>query len=105
MSPRSRLGQSERPGWNLAPDQGGSLGSGNSIETRAGIAGVNSRGYVIRAEPPSVAAALWELWESRALLYIFLWRDVRVRYRHTFLGAAWNILQPLGMMAVYTFVF
>ena len=62
-------------------------------------------GYVIRPEPPTVRETLRELWECRATLRIFVWRDVRIRYRHTLLGAAWNVLQPLGMAAVFTFVF
>lgn len=36
---------------------------------------------------------------------MFVWRDVKVRYKHTLLGAAWNVLQPLGMLAVYVLVF
>jgi lipopolysaccharide transport system permease protein len=61
--------------------------------------------YVCRPGRPSLVATLREIWRFRRLLYIFVWRDLRVRYRHTFIGAAWNIIQPLGMMLVFTLVF
>ena len=44
-----------------------------------------------------------ELWEYRELLFILIWRDIKVRYKQTLLGAAWAILQPLGAMVVFTF--
>lgn len=43
-----------------------------------------------------------ELWEFRELLYFLTWRDVKVRYKQTLLGAAWAILQPAMMMVVFT---
>jgi lipopolysaccharide transport system permease protein len=61
--------------------------------------------YVCRPGRPSLWATLREIWQFRRLLYIFVWRDLKVRYRHTFIGAMWNIIQPLGMMLVFTFVF
>ncbi len=48
---------------------------------------------------------LRELWTYRELLYFFVWRDVKVRYKQTFFGAAWAIIQPLVLMVVFTFVF
>ncbi|OYV86304.1 MAG: hypothetical protein B7Z73_11985 [Planctomycetia bacterium 21-64-5] len=45
-----------------------------------------------------------ELWDHRELLYFLAWRDVKVRYRQTLLGAAWAILQPALMMVVFTLV-
>lgn len=45
---------------------------------------------------------LGELWRYRELLYFFAWRDVKVRYKQTLLGAGWAIIQPLLMMAVFT---
>src|SRR5438046_819994 len=41
-----------------------------------------------------------ELWQFRDLLYFLTWRDVKVRYKQTFLGVAWAILQPVMLMAV-----
>lgn len=46
-----------------------------------------------------------ELWQYRELAGFLIWRDVKVRYKQTALGAAWAILQPLLMMAVFTVFF
>jgi lipopolysaccharide transport system permease protein len=46
-----------------------------------------------------------ELWRYRELLYFLTWRDVKVRYKQTLLGAAWAILQPVMMMVVFTIFF
>jgi lipopolysaccharide transport system permease protein len=51
------------------------------------------------------ALDLSELWTYRELLYFLTWRDVKVRYKQTVLGAAWAILQPLLMMVVFTIFF
>jgi lipopolysaccharide transport system permease protein len=48
---------------------------------------------------------LAEVWRYRELLYFLTWRDVKVRYRHTVLGAAWALLQPLVTMGIFTVVF
>jgi lipopolysaccharide transport system permease protein len=37
-----------------------------------------------------------ELWEYRELLFFFVWRDIKVRYRQTVMGALWAIIQPLS---------
>jgi lipopolysaccharide transport system permease protein len=44
---------------------------------------------------------LRELWHYRELLLFLTWRDVKVRYKQTALGAAWAVLQPLGIMAMF----
>jgi lipopolysaccharide transport system permease protein len=46
-----------------------------------------------------------ELWQYRELLYFLAWRDVKVRYKQTILGAAWALLQPTLMMIVFTIFF
>jgi lipopolysaccharide transport system permease protein len=51
------------------------------------------------------ALDLRELWTYRELLMIFAWRDLKVRYRQTFLGAAWVIGQPLISMLIFTLLF
>jgi homopolymeric O-antigen transport system permease protein len=58
-------------------------------------------------EPASNQAALGlnELWEYRELLYFLVWRDVKVRYKQTAIGAAWAVVQPLLTMAIFTLVF
>jgi lipopolysaccharide transport system permease protein len=51
------------------------------------------------------ALRLAELWTYRELLYFLVWRDLKVRYKQTVLGAAWAILQPLATAVVFTFFF
>lgn len=46
-----------------------------------------------------------ELWRFRELLFFLAWRDVKVRYKQTLLGAAWAVLQPALMMVVFTIFF
>jgi len=48
---------------------------------------------------------LADLWNHRYLLWMFIRRDIKVRYKQTFLGAAWAVLQPLITMLVFTLVF
>ena len=48
---------------------------------------------------------LSELWAYRELLYFLIWRDVKVRYKQTLLGAAWAILQPLLTMVIFSVFF
>ena len=58
----------------------------------------------IRSDRGWARVDLRELWDYRELLYILMWRDIKVRYKQTVLGAAWAILQPLVAMLVFTFV-
>jgi lipopolysaccharide transport system permease protein len=44
------------------------------------------------------------VWRYRELLYFFVWRDIKVRYRQTALGVAWAVVQPLATMAVFAVV-
>lgn len=46
-----------------------------------------------------------ELWQYRELLYFLVWRDIKVRYKQTVLGAAWAIVQPVMTMIVFTIFF
>lgn len=61
----------------------------------------------VRIEPSSgwVSLRLKELWASRELLYFLTWRDVKVRYKQTALGAAWAIIQPVLTMVVFSLFF
>jgi lipopolysaccharide transport system permease protein len=52
-----------------------------------------------------VSLKLAELWEYRELLYFLTWREVKVRYKQTALGAAWAIIQPLFTMLVFSLFF
>ena len=51
------------------------------------------------------ALGLKELWEFRELFYFLAWRDIKVRYKQTALGASWAILQPLLSMLIFTLIF
>jgi lipopolysaccharide transport system permease protein len=48
---------------------------------------------------------LRDLWEYRELLYFLTWRDIKVRYKQTLLGASWAILQPFFTMVVFSLFF
>jgi lipopolysaccharide transport system permease protein len=48
---------------------------------------------------------LGELWRYRELLFFFIWRDIKVRYKQTLLGASWAILQPVFIMVVFSIFF
>ncbi|MCE5308745.1 MAG: ABC transporter permease [Acidobacteriales bacterium] len=62
---------------------------------------------VLRIEPSKgwVSLKLRELWQFRELLYFLTWRDIKVRYKQTALGAAWAILQPLLTMLIFSLFF
>ncbi len=53
----------------------------------------------------SAGLELYELWRHRDLFYFLMWRDVKVRYKQTLLGASWAILQPLLTMILFTVIF
>ncbi len=48
---------------------------------------------------------LKEIWRYRDLLYFLIWRDIKVRYKQTLLGAAWAIIQPLTTMVLFSVIF
>lgn len=57
---------------------------------------------IIERKPGWKFVDLRELWQYRELLYFLTWRDVKVRYKQTVLGAAWAVLQPFATMVVFT---
>jgi lipopolysaccharide transport system permease protein len=59
----------------------------------------------IEARPGWLALDLAELWAYRELLYFFVWRDIKVRYKQTAIGAAWAVLQPVLTMIVFSLFF
>ena len=61
----------------------------------------------IRIEPPRglFELRLREVWAYRELLYFFVWRDVKIRYKQTVIGVLWVVLQPILNMLVFTLVF
>jgi lipopolysaccharide transport system permease protein len=60
----------------------------------------------IRISPPGpISFNLAEVWENRELLYFFAWRDIKVKYKQTYLGILWAVLQPLLLMGIFYFIF
>jgi lipopolysaccharide transport system permease protein len=57
------------------------------------------------AEAVGVFARLRRLSAYRELTWMLTWRDIRVRYKHSMLGAAWAVIPPVMMMGIFTFVF
>ena len=73
-----------------------------------------STAQAVPIEPPTLRIApprgwldlhLKELWSARELLYFFVWRDVKIRYKQTVIGAAWAIIQPFMTMVVFSLFF
>jgi lipopolysaccharide transport system permease protein len=65
----------------------------------------SGRVTLIRPRRGWAALNLRELWDYRELLYFLVWRDVKIRYKQTAIGAAWVILQPLLTAGIFTVVF
>jgi len=57
---------------------------------------------IIERQPGLRLVDLEELWRYRELLLFLTWRDIKVRYKQTILGAAWAVIQPLATMLVFT---
>jgi len=74
-----------------------------SASTESAFGG--ERVTVLRARRGWAALDLRELWEYRELLLFLVWRDVKIRYKQTAVGAAWVVIQPLLQAAVFTIVF
>lgn len=60
---------------------------------------------ILRPSRGWIALNLHELWRYRELIYFLIWRDIKVRYKQTVLGAAWAIIQPFFTMVVFTIFF
>ena len=62
---------------------------------------------LLRIAPPRgwLELNLREIWEYRELLYFFVWRDLKIRYKQTAIGAAWAVLQPFLTMIVFSLFF
>lgn len=73
------------------------------MDTNATIPSLKTE--IIRPQIGWTAIDFRELWRYRELLFFFVWRDVKVRYKQTFLGAIWAILQPFLTMVVFTVFF
>lgn len=79
------------------PDQPNTKRNGSGLSSLPEIVIEPSKGWApLRLE---------ELWEYRELLYFFVWRNIKVRYKQTVLGAAWAIIQPFFTMVVFSLFF
>jgi lipopolysaccharide transport system permease protein len=76
-------------------------------QTQAVVAAKPPESPVVRIEAHRgwLALDLGELWAYRDLIYFFVWRDIKVRYKQTVIGAAWAILQPVLTMLVFSLFF
>lgn len=69
---------------------------------------LNQSGGALTVIKPSrswVGLGLPELWRYRELLFFLIWRDVKVRYKQTLLGAGWAILKPIFSMVIFAVIF
>lgn len=101
----------------MAGGQGGDLGEGvgqrmavvseglGTMEEGAGQGQVKLPVKVLRPSKGWISLKLRDLWEYRELLFFLTWRDIKVRYQQTVLGAAWAILQPFFTMVVFSLFF
>ena len=60
---------------------------------------------VIKPQKGWIGVNIKELWLYRELFYIFVWRDIKVRYKQTAIGVIWAILQPFLMMVIFSIFF
>lgn len=79
----------------------------SNADARAGVESLPDHAAVTVIEPPAgvPSLGLGELWAYRELLYFITWRDIKVRYKQTALGASWAIIQPLLTMVVFSLFF
>jgi lipopolysaccharide transport system permease protein len=80
------------------------ISSNNMVEEN--FPGIENRPHV-HIEPSRgwVSLRLKELWTYRELFYFFVWRDIKIRYKQTVLGASWAIIQPLMTMVIFSLFF
>lgn len=60
---------------------------------------------IIKPQKGWLRVGFKELWDYRELVYFFIWRDIKVRYKQTTIGALWAIFQPLAAMLIFTVFF
>lgn len=66
---------------------------------------LNPQYYEITPSKKMVGLNLGEIWKFKELLYIFIWRNLKIRYKQTVLGISWVIFQPLLSMIIFTVFF
>ncbi|NJN15548.1 MAG: ABC transporter permease [Oscillochloris sp.] len=60
---------------------------------------------VIEPSKGLISLRLGDLWEYRELFFFLIWRDVKVRYKQTVLGASWAIIQPVVQLVIFSIIF
>lgn len=98
ISPMSMLGESRGGPATTALIEPGPAGSAPAIEPELPET-------VIRPRSGWIAIDWRELYAARELLFFLVWRDVKIRYKQTVLGAAWAVLQPLTTMIIFSIIF
>src|SRR5262245_48528954 len=114
MPPVRPLEQADQPSPASAvavggiPQRGviGGEPSAPGAATPAATAGAG-HGHLVHIRP---SAGWWdfrldEVWACRGLLWFLVWKDVKVRYKETIIGAAWAVLQPVFTMILFTIFF
>jgi lipopolysaccharide transport system permease protein len=66
---------------------------------------IHSPVLVLRPSRGWMSLNLRDVWEARELLYFLIWRDIKVRYKQTVLGASWAIIQPVFAMVIFSLFF
>jgi lipopolysaccharide transport system permease protein len=70
------------------------------------MADIDYSGFELVIEPGRAEKNYWQdLWRYRELFYILSWRDIKVRYKQTVIGATWSIIRPLLTMVIFTIIF
>jgi lipopolysaccharide transport system permease protein len=94
MSIREKFDPPESAKAPLSADSSAPLASQTNLTERP----------IIKIRPTDAWSGInfGELWAHRELFYLLVWRDLKVRYKQTFLGSAWTILQPLLLALVFT---
>ena len=93
------MGEAQIVQRNNQPGEGSGAGE-------SGVSGESGRlETIIRPEKGWLAIDFAELWRYRELLFFLIWRDIKVRYKQTVLGAAWAIIQPVFSMIVFSIIF
>jgi len=79
------------------------LGSQINSKSDPHAASANTARTILHIRPSKgwVSIKLDELWQYRELLYFLVWRDIKVRYKQTTLGATWAIIQPVFTMILW----
>ncbi len=77
----------------------------DSVGFAARVGHVDARVTRITSSRGRIELDLGELWAYRELLYFLVWRDLKVRYKQTVIGAAWAVVQPFLTMVVFTLFF